>query len=129
MKLALVLAFYAGAKYFLVIVFTISEKTRGWKRVPDFGSKQFNIGKTTKMAIKLEYLRIEEQPLVSLLVDNINIRVIGKYSADKVAFFEAIVGRFCSIDSFCIKKKERPYCQGNNCKKDDFFHIFLVRIN
>ncbi len=44
------------------------------------------------MTVELEDLRIEEEALVAMFVDDIYIRVIGEDGGDEVAFFEAVVG-------------------------------------
>lgn len=50
------------------------------------------------MTIELENFRVEKKSLVAILIDDVDIGIIRKDSANEIAVFEVEVGRFGGKD-------------------------------
>src|SRR3989344_7220974 len=82
-----ILAFNVNSKNSRVVIFTISEQTGSRKGVAYFRADKFNIKKPAQMPVEIKNLGIQEKTLISVLIYDINIRVVRKHGAYQIALF------------------------------------------
>src|SRR3989344_6270645 len=88
---------------FWIVLFTISEKTGGDKRIPNDRINSSYIF-PLKMTVESKNGRIKKKAFVAPFVNNINIRIVRPSRADEISFGKTKIGR-----RYCLRSSKKDH--------------------